>query len=134
MLFFNDTATTESYTDLHTLSLHDAHPIYSTTQQSLTADQSLVENIFFATRKNFRVLSKKPESGFFYMFVARSLLKKGLAARSYIFFSKYSFLNRLFFFRKISSFTNKLRSEEHTSELQSLMRISFAVFCFKKKK
>src|SRR3546814_4985043 len=25
-----------------------------------------------------------------------------------------------------------LRSEEHTSELQSLMRISYAVFCFKK--
>src|SRR3546814_9809105 len=33
--------------------------------------------------------------------------------------------------------TNKLyetRSEEHTSELQSLMRISYAVFCLKKKK
>src|SRR3546814_3113923 len=28
----------------------------------------------------------------------------------------------------------KLRSEEHTSELQSLMRISYAVFCLKKKK
>src|SRR3546814_6896461 len=27
----------------------------------------------------------------------------------------------------------KLRSEEHTSELQSLMRISYAVFCLKKK-
>src|SRR3546814_3332808 len=27
-----------------------------------------------------------------------------------------------------------IRSEEHTSELQSLMRISYAVFCFKKKK
>src|SRR3546814_10816669 len=29
---------------------------------------------------------------------------------------------------------NSLRSEEHTSELQSLMRISYAVFCLKKKK
>src|SRR3546814_6048037 len=28
----------------------------------------------------------------------------------------------------------KNRSEEHTSELQSLMRISYAVFCLKKKK
>src|SRR3546814_6260433 len=27
----------------------------------------------------------------------------------------------------------ELRSEEHTSELQSLMRISYAVFCLKKK-
>src|SRR3546814_6916869 len=31
-------------------------------------------------------------------------------------------------------FTPPLRSEEHTSELQSLMRISYAVFCLKKKK
>src|SRR3546814_7006113 len=28
----------------------------------------------------------------------------------------------------------EVRSEEHTSELQSLMRISYAVFCLKKKK
>src|SRR3546814_2096323 len=31
-------------------------------------------------------------------------------------------------------FVNFSRSEEHTSELQSLMRISYAVFCWKKKK
>src|SRR3546814_3336866 len=30
--------------------------------------------------------------------------------------------------------TEAIRSEEHTSELQSLMRISYAVFCLKKKK
>src|SRR3546814_3635349 len=30
--------------------------------------------------------------------------------------------------------TSVTRSEEHTSELQSLMRISYAVFCLKKKK
>src|SRR3546814_9918880 len=29
---------------------------------------------------------------------------------------------------------DRCRSEEHTSELQSLMRISYAVFCLKKKK
>src|SRR3546814_7865031 len=32
------------------------------------------------------------------------------------------------------SLESPLRSEEHTSELQSLMRISYAVFCLKKKK
>src|SRR3546814_4597368 len=32
------------------------------------------------------------------------------------------------------SFESFDRSEEHTSELQSLMRISYAVFCLKKKK
>src|SRR3546814_7820125 len=30
--------------------------------------------------------------------------------------------------------SSSARSEEHTSELQSLMRISYAVFCLKKKK
>src|SRR3546814_3528717 len=35
--------------------------------------------------------------------------------------------------RTPSSFSTALRSEEHTSELQSLMRISYAVFCLKKK-
>src|SRR3546814_3287896 len=33
-----------------------------------------------------------------------------------------------------NSKTMQSRSEEHTSELQSLMRISYAVFCLKKKK
>src|SRR3546814_9170629 len=32
------------------------------------------------------------------------------------------------------SSASRTRSEEHTSELQSLMRISYAVFCLKKKK
>src|SRR3546814_4994684 len=31
------------------------------------------------------------------------------------------------------SLSRQARSEEHTSELQSLMRISYAVFCLKKK-
>src|SRR3546814_4002972 len=35
---------------------------------------------------------------------------------------------------RLASRTLRERSEEHTSELQSLMRISYAVFCLKKKK
>src|SRR3546814_2428889 len=35
---------------------------------------------------------------------------------------------------KPSGTPKRCRSEEHTSELQSLMRISYAVFCLKKKK
>src|SRR3546814_1933995 len=35
---------------------------------------------------------------------------------------------------RLSFITPTVRSEEHTSELQSLMRISYAVFCLKKKK
>src|SRR3546814_9246770 len=34
----------------------------------------------------------------------------------------------------LSHAASRCRSEEHTSELQSLMRISYAVFCLKKKK
>src|SRR3546814_6391749 len=33
----------------------------------------------------------------------------------------------------LAQFVEHRRSEEHTSELQSLMRISYAVFCLKKK-
>src|SRR3546814_10478591 len=53
-------------------------------------------------------------------------------------------LAMLLFLRRMSSAVEVLqidenalraeRSEEHTSELQSLMRISYAVFCLKKKK
>src|SRR3546814_6554109 len=35
--------------------------------------------------------------------------------------------------RQLSAHVRQRRSEEHTSELQSLMRISYAVFCLKKK-
>src|SRR3546814_6101964 len=35
--------------------------------------------------------------------------------------------------RTVNGSTRELRSEEHTSELQSLMRNSYAVFCLKKK-
>src|SRR3546814_4261822 len=43
------------------------------------------------------------------------------------------------YFHSVSILDDRLRrqlyrSEEHTSELQSLMRISYAVFCLKKKK
>src|SRR3546814_2107597 len=36
--------------------------------------------------------------------------------------------------RIVATRRHQHRSEEHTSELQSLMRISYAVFCLKKKK
>src|SRR3546814_7333653 len=36
--------------------------------------------------------------------------------------------------RNVAAGVKPVRSEEHTSELQSLMRISYAVFCLKKQK
>src|SRR6187455_3802028 len=71
--FFNDTATTEIYTVMNTLSLHDALPI--SRQGPGSPDECA-----------------------------------GRPARGHC------------------------RSEEHTSELQSLITISYAVFCLKKKK
>src|SRR3546814_4991630 len=44
------------------------------------------------------------------------------------------FVFRHFAGRLANKISNPGRSEEHTSELQSLMRISYAVFCLKKKK
>src|SRR3546814_6996893 len=42
-------------------------------------------------------------------------------------------LHALYALEGLSALDTQLRSEEHTSELQSLMRISYAVFCLKKK-
>src|SRR3546814_1070931 len=84
---FNDTATTESYTYWHTLSLHDALPI-STPRPSRAC--------------------------------------RGAPPRSDA--------SRPWTCDRSSTAVSALgRSEEHTSELQSLMRISYAVFCLKKK-
>src|SRR3546814_5203642 len=47
---------------------------------------------------------------------------------------RYNDDKRCLLHRGCSLGRNGVRSEEHTSELQSLMRISYAVFCLKKKK
>src|SRR3546814_10627726 len=47
---------------------------------------------------------------------------------------QHSAANRFFWIWRVPPLGVGMRSEEHTSELQSLMRISYAVFCLKKKK
>src|SRR3546814_19968038 len=47
--------------------------------------------------------------------------------------AKVKLMDLAFQFVKLRACTIYKRSEEHTSELQSLMRISYAVFCLKKK-
>src|SRR3546814_6736598 len=59
---------------------------------------------------------------------ARELLDQGGAVGR-----KLDFLCQEFN-REANTLCSKSRSEEHTSELQSLMRTSYAVFCLKKKK
>src|SRR3546814_2831184 len=111
--FFKDTATTEIYTDRHTLSLHDALPI--------VPDQGLLRprhprihllRVRAAEVRRSGVHAARPEF--------RSA-PEGEAAPHRV---RDGRRDR----REVH------RSEEHTSELQSLMRISYAVFCLKKKK
>src|SRR3546814_7778465 len=107
--FFTDTATTEIYTYGHTLSLHDALPI--SIGQSFTFHQNRTADDF---------------AGMAYE-VGTSTVKWSIRLE-----------NIAEFLRGPQRVTmryglDSMRSEEHTSELQSLMRISYAVFCLKKK-
>src|SRR3546814_18537666 len=107
--FFNDTATTEIYTYLHTLSLHDALPIYAVVEQQSCA------RVVVGFAQLGKILLRHPRDLLVDVALHRALdarvpqnLAQGAAVAA--------------------------RSEEHPSELQSLMRISYAVFCLKKKK
>src|SRR3546814_6310565 len=100
--FFNDTATTEIYTYCHTLSLHDALPIWIA--QHIAAAPYGLDIIVAATGEG-KLLAK--------------LANEDVDDLQ---------------LRLVHAAIEMVRSEEHTSELQSLMRISYAVFCLKKKK
>src|SRR3546814_5813072 len=124
--FFNDTATTEIYTYLHTLSLHDALPI--SLRPSSRAGFTFGSSRFDLGSSRFGF-----GAGLRSTFALSSRLLRG--ARSSVNGAALSPLGSLSPRTSITvpvSFWI-LRSEEHTSELQSLMRISYAVFCLKKK-
>src|SRR3546814_14049006 len=104
--FLMDTATTEIYTDLPTLALHDALPIFP-----IVAEGEIGAETDTRGRRHLqghgRIGSRQPA---------------GRAGRE---IAETQFTDDT---------RRDQRSEEHTSELQSLMRISYAVFCLKKKK
>src|SRR3546814_5377670 len=107
LCFFNDRAPPEIYTYVHTLSLHDALPI-SRLQHRGAAHPC---------RGYRRCRADRPHPA------RRPGLSHGAvrAVRSH----------RAGYF-PCGDGVGVSRSEEHTSELQSLMRISYAVFCLKK--
>src|SRR3546814_2726628 len=105
--FFNDTSTTEIYTYLHTLALHDALPICGISLVARIHDQ-------------YPGLPCMMLSGHMLDHYVRLAFKAG--ARGYALKDNST------------GILEGIRSEEHTSELQSLMRISYDVFCLKKKK
>src|SRR3546814_6899649 len=111
MLFLNDTAPTEISTYSHTLSLHDAVPISQGTSCSFlqAVTQALHSMQRSASQRNFILAIATPSVS------GRPDLAQG----------RLGLVHRR---HRIIA-----RSEEHTSELQSLMRISYAVFCLKKK-
>src|SRR3546814_4229750 len=128
--FFNDTATTEIYTYRHTLSLHDALPIC---RWPLCGDQRL----------GVRLLRGKSEiaiefiGAFTAEITGQHFGAKRQRSLDIVLLRRVEKLQTRDRQRRLLIGIEHLarfdRSEEHTSELQSLMRISYAVFCLKKK-
>src|SRR3546814_18621375 len=102
-LFLNDTATTEFYTYGHTLSLHDALPIYRRLDIALRRPSPDQRHDGREQHERSRVNRLEPAD-------------RELPAAKH---------------RAIDQILGKEveRSEEHTSELQSLMPFSYAAFC-----
>src|SRR3546814_4080898 len=103
--FFNDTATTEIYTYGHTLSLHDALPILRA-RSARRRDRQIRHHRSRCARRRAgggEGAGREAEAG------QRPIEHHDPRP------------------------LHPPRSEEHTSELQSLMRISYAVFCLQKK-
>src|SRR3546814_5683902 len=128
------------YTYLHTLSLHDALPI-SIDQASPAAKGPLMENWFeldegLARPTDLRIT--KHQWGAFYgtdldLQLRRRRIETVVIGGIATNFGVES-TARAAHDHGYAPVLVEDRSEEHTSELQSLMRISYAVFCLKKKK
>src|SRR3546814_9539382 len=82
------------------------------------APQQTLPSVQLSTRKRSQTRERLLD------FAYGAIIEKGFAATSIEELVEAAGITKSGFFR----------SEEHTSELQSLMRISYAVFCLKKKK
>src|SRR3546814_2368635 len=119
--FFIAPATTELYPYFTTLSLHDALPTsFAATPKALSASVTLV--IVSLLR---RVASSADAA-----IVLTPAVKRASSGRV----SERPVADTDSKVSSCSTPRGSGRSEEHTSELQSLMRISYDVFCLKKKK
>src|SRR3546814_12234999 len=101
LFFFNDTATTESYTNLHTLSLHVAPPIWTKKATAVARRAARRTHGTLMQRGRLSLPAIRHHDAADELVARAALLHEG--------------------------------SEEHTSELQSLMRISYAAFGLEKK-
>src|SRR3546814_10547025 len=112
-ILFQYSATSVNYTDVHTLSLHDSLPISLDGANIEIAEAVGADNIFIFGLTAAEVAARR-DAGHD---AAACIAAEPRLAEVLV---------------QIA--TGAFRSEEHTSELQSLMRISYAVFCLKKKK
>src|SRR3546814_1556282 len=126
VFFFTYPATTESYTYRHTLSLHGALPIYDRSRlhpPRARGDHDRRRRARRAARQDDGLCPAsddlRDEGRKFVSRTWRPVFSPPACGRG---------RERAYFI------ASGRRSEEHTSELQSLMRISYAVFCLKKKK
>src|SRR3546814_6910359 len=126
---YNDTATTELYPDLHTLSRHDSLPISGhnsaaagksdrprrESSEPCSCDQGSCDGS--------RHADPNPHSRW----------RSGGAVSVWKALRRCRSATRCHQPQSGQAPVDCARSEEHTSELQSLMRTSYAVFCLKKK-
>src|SRR3546814_8740700 len=156
MFFVNDTETTEIYTYGHTLSLHDSLPIYvlfvsrilrdrpppAISRVMAAADFSRIAyaGMSFGGSTAVSACDADPDcvaavdldgENFDGDQFDRELRAPLLLMLTDQPFSDVQRRDPEF---NPTDYAWEKRSEEHTSELQSLMRISYAVFCLKKKK
>src|SRR3546814_3469012 len=113
--FFYDAASTQIYPHLHTLSLHDALPSFAA-----------ILDVLAAAPPEAAILARCADIDRLFAADTVEEIFAALAADG----GDWAAGQRAILETK----SPQTRSEEHTSELQSLMRISYAVFCLKKKK
>src|SRR3546814_10908018 len=119
IFFFKDTATTEIYPYLLTRSRRDALPIFFTARRCSTA----APNYSAKTRASWLIVRLSR-----WIRKASADFHESTPCRSRRWLWHNSAADNPNGMRSMRLY----RSEEHTSELQSLMRISYAVFCLKK--
>src|SRR3546814_2803389 len=133
--FFNVTAPPAIYTYCHTLSLHDALPIsfYGDSLPAFIETFSPTASVpYLADVARLEMLRVRAYHAADSTPLSTDAIARFLADTDTLPLLRVALSPSLFLLR--SRYAVVTRSEEHTSELQSLMRISYAVFCLKKKK
>src|SRR3546814_9730746 len=86
------------------------------------------EGVSSSSRERCSLFRPRPTS------VARWSFLRPIGLPTWVIFTVFFAADMVDYSRASAAAVSRLpRSEEHTSELQSLMRISYAVFCLKKK-